>query len=339
MKQYSILAVDSEVCNLNALKRTFRREYGFFSTVNREDALAVMEDRHIDIVIAYDLLSGMTGVELMEEITQKHPDTVRIIFAAYFDKGFTDAINMGYIHRYILMPWSPDEVKAIVRQEIEAHEITRATREIYTKLLVERGIISREQLESALHIQRTSNKKIGRILIEYGMISEDQLSEALRLQESDQKRLGEILVGLGTISPNDVNLALDLQKHGRRLPEILLDLGYSDEESIIHCFALRLGMPYISLPQIPMKPKLARLLPSELAYKHTIAPVSVMGKVLTVAVSEPLSDRARSEIEDETGCKVMTICATHRDIKAAMAQCYASKQKLERDLFPVLNRK
>lgn len=299
MDLHNILIVDDEVNNLRALERTLRYEYNVFSASNGGDALSIMEQNDIALIIADHRMPSMTGVELLEKISQKYPDTIRIILIAYTDqKPLMDAISMGHVHSYVTKPWEPEEIKAIVREEIEVYEKTRASGEPYTGTPSHSGIISREKLDAALRVQRTEKKMIGQILIDYGMISENQLEMALELQRREKK------------------------DERRKLGEILVDLGYTDEESLFFCYALQLGMPYISLSQFSSKPKLAALLTPELAYKHTIVPVDKIGQVLVVATSEPLSDRAESEIEEETGCKVMAVCALLRDIEAVLEECY-----------------
>jgi len=324
---YNILIVDDEVGNLNALERTLRDEYNVFLAANGEDALAAMQQNDIALIIADHRMPGMTGVEFLEKTLKKHPDTIRIILTAYTDEALLmDAINMGHVYGYVTKPWKPEEIKAIVREGLEAYEVTRSNREIYTRTLLHAGVISGEQLDAALQIQRAEKKRIGQILVERGVISEGQLDKAMKLQESERKKLGQLLVELGAISPDDLKVALSLQKHERRrLAEIFVDLGYADEESIFSCYALQLGMPYVSLSQFSSKPEVVELLPSEMAYKHTIVPVDVVGRVLVLAASDPLTDRVKNEIEKETGCKVMLVCTSHRDIEAALGQCYPNR--------------
>jgi CheY-like chemotaxis protein len=272
---YNILVVDDEVNNLNALERTFRREYNVFSATRGEDALSIMEQNDIVIIITDQRMPGMTGVELLEKTAQKYPDTVRIILTAYTDadgKLLMDAVSMGYVHSYIAKPWEPEEVKAAVRESIEAYEAARGKR-------------------------AKKRKRIGEILVEHDLISESQLATALELQKSKEYE-------------------------GKKLGEILVDLGYTDEESIIYCYALQLGMPYVSLSQLHIKPELPESLPSELACKYSIIPIDKVGRVLVVATSEPLSDKARSEIEEKTGCRVKAVCTVFRDIQAALQKYY-----------------
>ena len=327
MDLYSILIVDDEIGNLNALERTFRREYNVYAATNGEDALATMGENDIALIIADHRMPGMTGVEFLERTLEKYPDTIRIILTAYTDeKLLMDAINMGHVYSYITKPWEPEELRNIVREGIGAYEITRASRELYTRTLLHSGIISGEQLDSALLVQRTEKKTIGEILVEHGIISGSQMSMAMKLQESERKQLGEALIELGAISPDDLEMARELQRHERRrLAEILVDLGYADEESIFSCYALQMGTPYISLAQFSIKQGLIELLPAKLAYKHTIIPVDAVGRVLVVASSEPLNDRSKSEIEKETGYNVMGVCTSHRDIEAALGQYYPNR--------------
>jgi type IV pilus assembly protein PilB len=179
-----------------------------------------------------------------------------------------DAVGMGYIHSYVNKPWEPEEVRAAIRDGIQAYE--------------------------ALQEQKASRKMIGQILLEHDIIDETQLEKALETQELGRRKLGEILV----------------------------DLGFADEESIFSCYALQLGIPYISLSQFPKRRDIAELLPSQLARKYGVVPIDKTGRVLVVATSEPLGDRVRTRIEQETGYKVSTVCASYRDIESALEEYY-----------------
>ena len=272
---YNILQVDDESQVLRALERIFRREYSVFSATNGRDALAIMEQNDIALIITDQRMPGMSGIELLAWVSRNYPCTTRIILTAYSDTDaqlLMDAINVGHAYSYVSKPWDPEEMRSIVREGIVAYE--------------------------AWWRIRTEKKRIGEILVDNDIISATQLDTALAQQKPGGKMLGEILV----------------------------DLGYADEESIVSCYALQLGMPYVPLSQLSIESKLAQLLPLEFALKYTLVPVDVVGEVLTLATSEPLSNEARSEIEEGTGYKVTTVCSLLRDIKAAFKQCYPGKR-------------
>ena len=272
MAPYNILIVDDEVSNLNALRRTFRGEYNVFPATNEENALTIMERNDIGLIIASHNIPGMNGIGFLQKAAERYPDTIRIILAAYDRDLLKDAMIMQHIHSYITKPWEPEEIRAIVKAQLDG---------------ASRG-----------------RKMLGEILVEYDIISESQLEKALELQRNENYG-------------------------GKKLGEILVDLGYTDEESIVSCYALQLGMPYISLSQFSSNPQAVRLLPSELALKYSVIPIDTVGRVLVVATSEPLSGKAERELESKTQYKIMTACALPRDIEAALEQCYSDDESLE----------
>lgn len=78
-------------------------------------------------------------------------------------------------------------------------------------------------------------RKIGQILRAMGLISQQQLEVAMRMAQSAQKRLGEMLVELGYLSPADVSRALTIQEEstvglldalsGEKLEECIAETG------------------------------------------------------------------------------------------------------------------
>ncbi len=123
MDPYSILIVDDEIGNLNALERAFRREYNVFSATNGEDALSIVEQNNIALIVTDHYMPGMTGVEFLEKTRQNYPNIIRIMLTAYSDeRTLTDAINRGHVYSFITKPWDPSEVKDVVKQGLEAYK-------------------------------------------------------------------------------------------------------------------------------------------------------------------------------------------------------------------------
>ena len=117
MHQYNILVVDDEESALTALERALRREYNVFSATNGEDALAIMEQNDIHLVIADYRMPGMTGMEFLEKTLEEHPRTIRVILTAYTNEQLlTDAINIVNAHGFLTKPWDTDEVKSLVKK-------------------------------------------------------------------------------------------------------------------------------------------------------------------------------------------------------------------------------
>src|SRR3954468_21715746 len=87
-----------------------------------------------------------------------------------------------------------------------------STRNQLGTLLLERGLVTEEQLETALEEQRQSRKSLGRVLIDAGIVSEGDLVSTLAA------RIGLDFVDLGeyTIDPSAVGLISDSPARGFR---------------------------------------------------------------------------------------------------------------------------
>ena len=58
----------------------------------------------------------------------------------------------------------------------------------------------------------TKQNSLGNILVGAGIITIDELNEALEVQKSTGQKLGEALLSLGAISLEDLQMALDFQE-------------------------------------------------------------------------------------------------------------------------------
>ncbi len=58
------------------------------------------------------------------------------------------------------------------------------------------------------------SRLLGQVLMETGMISIDDLNEALEVQKSSGQRLGDILINMDIITPEELQMALDFQGDG-----------------------------------------------------------------------------------------------------------------------------
>ena len=72
-------------------------------------------------------------------------------------------------------------------------------------------------MENIFLTQRT---RLGDILLQYGLVNKEQLNEAIKIQETSDKRLGEILIDLKALTSTQVAEALAVQLE---LPFIQLD--------------------------------------------------------------------------------------------------------------------
>ena len=130
-----LLAVDDDDGNLAVLEDLLEDDYDITTVDSPDEALGLFETEHFDMVISDQRMPGMTGVQLLSRIREREPDTVRVIVSAYSDSAeLMDAINAGQVYRYVLKPWDPVDLEAVVRQGLQHRFQTLAIRRLVESL-------------------------------------------------------------------------------------------------------------------------------------------------------------------------------------------------------------
>jgi two-component system response regulator HupR/HoxA len=124
-RPYGILVVDDETAILESLEFTLGSEYRVFTAETGEAGLEILDREEIALVIADQVMPGMTGVEFLEKVIERDPRPIRMMLTGYADlSSLVRAINEGRIYRYIPKPWEPDELRINVKRALEAYELT-----------------------------------------------------------------------------------------------------------------------------------------------------------------------------------------------------------------------
>lgn len=137
MQKQTILCVDDEIDNVQALERIFRQKYTVLKATSGPEALDVLDQHRgpIALIITDQRMPEMTGVELLSQTIEKFPDTVRILLTGYTDiESVVSAVNTGQIYRYLSKPWDPIDLQATVDQAVERFLLARELKEKNSEL-------------------------------------------------------------------------------------------------------------------------------------------------------------------------------------------------------------
>ncbi|MBW2271960.1 MAG: sigma-54-dependent Fis family transcriptional regulator [Deltaproteobacteria bacterium] len=122
---YGILLVDDEEAILESLELTLGSEYRVFTAGSGAEGLEIFEREDIALVIADQVMPGMTGVEFLEEVIERNPRPIRMMLTGYADiSSLMRAINSGRIYRYVTKPWEPDELRVDVKRALDAYALS-----------------------------------------------------------------------------------------------------------------------------------------------------------------------------------------------------------------------
>ncbi len=142
--------------------------------------------------------------------------------------------------------------------------------------------------------------KIGEMLLKGNLITFKQLEEALVLQKAKRKRLGKVLT----------------------------QLGFVTDEQVAQTLSEQLGIPLACLSKGKIDKNLLDIITQEDAEKYKVLPISLDGKDLTIAMSDPLDHNAMDELKFKTGYNVVPVITTEKAIVEGIEKNYRVEDKV-----------
>ena len=125
--KYKIMIVDDEPVNLRTLERLFRQDYHVVTAQSGAEALTLLDQHDVALLISDQRMPQMTGIELMKRTVALRPQMVRILLTGYTDvSALVEAINCGLVYRYVTKPWNNDDLRQTVSRALEHYEMIKS---------------------------------------------------------------------------------------------------------------------------------------------------------------------------------------------------------------------
>lgn len=112
------------------------------------------------------------------------------------------------------------------------------------------------------------HKSLGELLIEQGLLNEKQLQEALAVQKEEGGFIGQIMVRL----------------------------GFVNQDAVASLLVKQCKIPHLSLLDYDVDPDVLSLIPEDVCRKHHLMPIDKLGRILTVAMVDPLDIGALEDV-------------------------------------------
>jgi type IV pilus assembly protein PilB len=138
-------------------------------------------------------------------------------------------------------------------------------------------------------------------------------------------RIGDLLLREGLVTQDQLNKALAEQRHnGTRVGYNLVKLGFVKETDLTRMLARQHKMPAVDLTKFQVDPRIAKLIPGELALKHNVLPLKRDGRTLTVAMSDPATMSVLDDIKFITRLDIFPVIAGEFTLRNAIEKFYES---------------
>lgn len=135
----TVLFVDDEERILRSLRMLFRGKYNVLLTTSGREAIEIVRSRAVHAVVSDQRMPEMLGVDLLREVRNVSPATMRLLLTGYSDlQSIVASVNEGEIFRFVEKPWQPQYLMDVVEQavQIAQQEIAAARAPVIRSALV-----------------------------------------------------------------------------------------------------------------------------------------------------------------------------------------------------------
>lgn len=141
-----------------------------------------------------------------------------------------------------------------------------------------------------------------------------------------------MLVKRGIISLPELKSLEELSfESGESIKDILFKENRLNENQLVDILSEQYNVPRIDLSEIEIQPEVIALLNAQIALRYNVIPISRIGNVLTVAMSDPSNMNAQDDIKFLTDYSIEIVVASSSDIDAAIEKYYGAKALQEQE--------
>lgn len=152
---HTIMFVDDEKAILRSLNRLFvNNNIRLFFAESGKQALEILAQHHIDLVISDMRMPQMDGHKLLTEVKRRYPYTSRFILSGFADENEVyTAVLDGSARKYLLKPWDPGQLLLLIKGNLSLRDT-----------LVEKNILGYVEKFSAIPADDGVRKELLEIL-------------------------------------------------------------------------------------------------------------------------------------------------------------------------------
>src|SRR3954453_6303838 len=140
---------------------------------------------------------------------------------------------------------------------------------------------------------------------------------------STSERIGDLLLKEGLITSEQLAKALQEQKQsGTRVGYNLIKLGFIQEVDLMRALAKQHKMPAVDLSRFEVDPKIAKMIPNDLAQKNLVVPLKRDGRPLTVAMDDPTNLGVLEDLKFITRYDIFPVIAGEYTLRNIVEKIY-----------------
>lgn len=183
--------------NLKLFEATFKKDYNIILTDSPREALRILKEKEVQVLVSDQRMPDMTGTELLEIVANDYPDIRRYLLTAFTDtETVIEAVNRGRIHGYIKKPMQAKEIRQSINDSLETYYLRIKNRQIMEELeQVNQELMNLDGLKSEIinaisnEISAPLNRIMGTLHLLKSKIEGNELSEVVNILDQSVTKL------------------------------------------------------------------------------------------------------------------------------------------------------
>ncbi len=117
-----VVVVDDDPLITRALSELLEDEFTVYSASNAAQALALLDQHEVAVMLADQRMPDMGGVELLAEARLRQADVVGVLITAHAEvESAIRAINSARVLGFLTKPWDEQELFTVMHRAVDAH--------------------------------------------------------------------------------------------------------------------------------------------------------------------------------------------------------------------------
>jgi len=155
----ALLIVDDEPTGLKTLRKFFSSQYTVFAASNGQEALDILKDEDIQIIMSDQCMPPMSGLQFFSKAQKISPDSTKILFTGFTDLNLViEAINSGLVWRYLRKPLNLKELRIVLSQAVERYQLAENNKKLTQELIETKSSLARKVEERTRALQRSGER-------------------------------------------------------------------------------------------------------------------------------------------------------------------------------------
>ncbi|MDP6504938.1 MAG: hybrid sensor histidine kinase/response regulator [Planctomycetota bacterium] len=121
-KNLTLLIIDRDEFHREACSELLEDEYHVITVSSVNEGIECLKSREVHVILTDTGVPEMLQKQFVREMKGEHSHAVPVVLTGELDlQTVIDAINHGYIFRFVSKPWNPIELKEVLRHAAESY--------------------------------------------------------------------------------------------------------------------------------------------------------------------------------------------------------------------------